>query len=111
MEDPGLTYAGAAALAKERGGRLCTNEEVIAFLMGNSLMPKEDQWVATVQKDGKTRDWVQIGDKYHTPGTQHRVKWGVYPVWGDDVENDTFGKIVWNRIVMWKKDEVEAVAA
>jgi len=103
VEDPGLTHEMSVTLAKEKGGRLCTNEEIIAFLLGTSLLPKEDQWVATLSGEGK-RDWVQIGNKYHTPGLEHVKKWD-YPTWGDKLDDITHGKPTWQRILVWKMEE------
>ena len=44
-------------------------------------------WVACGEIDNK--DWVQIGDKLHTPGKSHVIDEGYYPVWGDDASKET----------------------
>ena len=46
----------------------------------------EDQWAAI-----SGRDWVQIGNSIHQPGTSHVQDLGSYPPWGDNAEDLTYG--------------------
>merc|ERR1712118_11375 len=79
-EEPGLTHAMSVELAKEKGGRLCTAEEIVEFIMGGVIYPKEDQLVACFDKNGE-KEWIQVGNKWHKPGKQHVAQFGSYPVW------------------------------
>lgn len=106
VEAPGLTHKMSVELAKEKGGRLLTNDEIQIFLMETSLLPKEDQWVATFTKDGEP-DWVQVGDKYWKAGLCHLERFGCAPCWGDNLEDKTHGTPTWQRILVWKKDATE----
>ena len=80
-------YDQALEYAKELGGRLITFDELKALLKlhGGVLYKGHDEWVpvTSTDKDGKeTRDWAQLGDKYHKPGKSHEDEWG-WPSWGD----------------------------
>lgn len=101
--DPGLTWDASFKLAQQKGGRLCTVEEALAYIQKAPVLPGEDQWCAVEGKDG-VREWIQIGDKYHTPGLQHVSNWGA-PTWGDNLDDRSFGKPVWQRILLYKLND------
>merc|ERR1719420_776329 len=103
-EDPGLTFQMSLDGAKSKGGRLLTVEEATEYLVGVALFPKEDQWVAVHNDEGEP-EWIQMGDKYPTPGKCHKRDFGDAPTWGDDHEDRTWGKPTWQRILLWKVDE------
>merc|ERR1712039_330404 len=104
-EAPGLTHKMSVELAKKKGGRILTNEELLEYLMGTTLFPDEDQWVATFTKDGRP-DWVQVSNKYHKPGLQHLEAYGE-TTWGDDLEDRTHGVPTWQRVLVYKSDATD----
>ena len=94
---PRLTYADSEAYAAKMGGRLLTLEEAIAFMGGRPLYPGEDQWCAV-----QGRDWVQVGDSPHRPGTSHLRDFSFYPPWGDDANDQSYGNPSWNYVALYK---------
>ena len=77
-----------------------TLEEAQELIKANSkkpFFPGEDQWAAVVTSSGD-KDWVQLGNKHHTPGKSHS-EWG-YPGWGNKV-----GHFVWRNCIMFKQQK------
>ena len=60
-----------------------TNLELLeAIRINGTILPGQDQWVATIRDDGE-KDFCQIGNKYHVCGKSHVDGCGGYPGWGD----------------------------
>jgi len=57
------------------------------------MFPDEDQWAAT-----EDEDWIQLGDKHHTPGKLHS-EFGP-PGWRNKTED-----FVWRHVFLWKDAE------
>ena len=94
---PRLTYADSEAYAAKMGGRLLTLDEAKALMGGRALYPGEDQWCAV-----QGRDWVQVGDSPHRPGTSHLRDFSFYPPWGDDANDQSYGNPSWNYVALYK---------
>ena len=99
-----LTYAASEAHARARGGRLLTLAEARAHMGGRPLFPGDDQWCAVAG-----RDWVQVGSRYHHAGKSHMQEWGVYPPWGDDANDTTYGRPTWNVYALYTTASVPAL--
>ena len=86
---PKMSYEDSEAFIRMKGGRMLTLEEAQNFINSLDQPPchGEDQWVAV-----SGRDWVQIGDSKHQPGTSI----GQNPAWEDNPErhNDTCNMVV-----------------
>jgi len=93
-----LAWQTSKSLAAAKGGRLCSIQEVLDTLVHGPLYPGEDQWVAVLGENSE-RDWVQVGDLVHKPGTKHSIRG--YPTWGDNPNDLTFGLPTWNQVLMW----------
>lgn len=104
-----MTFAEQEKLVHDKGGKLLTTEELEQFLANLPLYPGDDQWVATRNSE-EERDWVQVGDRHHHPGKSHLKAGYGYPVWGDNMEDKTFGDITWTRVVVWKGTSVDVKA-
>ena len=77
------------SLAKERGFRLPSNEEVVEYLGLGALFEGEDQWVATksTMKD-KTKDYINVGDVDDKTGVSYRAEYKEWPDWADKASAD-----------------------
>merc|ERR1711879_681007 len=96
---PGLTWDGYNELAEKKGGRLFTTKEVASFLKA-PIVFDEDQWCAVVGEKGE-KEWVQIGDKYHSTGILHIKQFGE-PTWGNNLDDRTHGEPTWQRVLLYK---------
>jgi len=65
-ETGGLTWDECRDYAKSKGGKLPTKKELIEWMKGIPLTPKEDQWVAVAEKT-----WIQIGNTCHRTGEDY----------------------------------------
>lgn len=102
QEAPGLTWKTAEELAKNKGGRLCTEAEAEKFLMGAPLLVNEVQLCAITDEDGKQK-WIQVGNKLFTTGKV--VENNSDPsFWGNNVESVEIKHYQWNRILLWIAD-------
>jgi len=94
----GYTWAESKRLARREGGRLLTMDEAKQLLEEQGcLCDGEDAWAAVINPeldDGK--DWIQVGNSCHEPGTAHVEGFG-YPGWGDNDEDEES----YHRFVMY----------
>lgn len=99
---PGLTWKTAEELAKNKGGRLCTEAEAEKFLMGAPLLLNEIQLCAITDEEGKQK-WIQVGNKLFTTGKV--IENNSDPsFWGNNLESPEIKHYQWNQILLWTAD-------
>ena len=94
------TYASSEAKAQAKPGRLCTLAEAREFMRGVPLYPGKDLWAAV-----SDRDWVQVGNECHPPGTSHVQDLGEYPEHFDE------GSEACTEVLLWLPVEVNSDVA
>ena len=77
-----ITWNKANELAKKNNGRLPTKEELKQFGVYDGIL---DKWHPAHRNDGKTNEWIQIGNKPggHPIYISHIDKFGA-PSWGNN---------------------------
>jgi len=79
----GLPWEECKSFTDRMNSRLPTKQEVLDWLQDKErVIIDQDQWIATEPKN-----WIQIGNSIHLPGTDHSEKFG-YPEWGDYPKGD-----------------------
>lgn len=66
-----MNYEDSKKFVNNSGGEMLTLKEAQKLLEETGCMfPGEDQWAAVIGDNGE-KDWVQIGNRHHTPGQSH----------------------------------------
>lgn len=102
---PGMTWEMAKELAKNKGGRLCTEAEAEQYLMGAPLLVNEVQLCAITDENGKQK-WMQVGNKLMKTGKIMENVDDPY-FWGNNLEAVEVQYYQWNQILLWTVDFTE----
>jgi len=105
QKQPGMTWKMAKKLAKNKGGRLCTEAEALVYLMDAPLLLHETQFCAITDESGKQK-WVQVGNKNFETG--HIIDNDSDPYfWGNNLEAIEIEFYQWNQILLWTADSAD----
>jgi len=105
QKEPGMTWEMAKELAKNKGGRLCTEAEAEKYLMGAPLLVNDVQLCAITDKNGKQK-WMQVGNKLFKTGKAIENTSDPY-FWGNNLEAVEVKYYRWNQILLWTVDSAE----